>query len=173
MISLVVIQEKVNIAKVYYQTLLEKYRSDLASGDCCDTPIELNRVKWLIMALNIDLRDDYNTDKTQSLFNILNTILGAFNVAFTPNTQVQIPNTTYTVTGKSVLQPISIKYADFVGNTYSNTALFGFNYAVFNQNINRYMDYGTEYTFNPTGGIIIVAGVFNGDQFRIIDIVQT
>ena len=172
MISLSVIQEKVNIAKLYYQTLLEKYRNDLVDG-FCDLPENLSCVKWLILALNMDLRDSYNTDKTQILFNILNQILGSFNVAFTPNSQVQIPNTTYTTTSGSGIPSISITSANFTGNVYSNTGLLGYVFAVFDQNTNRYLNYGTEYTYNSTGGLIIVDGVFGGESYRLIDIIQS
>ena len=173
MVSIVVIQQRVNTAKLYYQTLLDKYRINITSGCSDNIPQDLNLVKWLILALNMDLRDDYNTTKTQSLYDILNSILGAYNTAFTPNSQVIIPNTTYTVNGTSVLPTISITDANFVGNTYSNADLFGFTFAVFDQNVNRYLNYGIEYTYNPTGGIIIVGGIFGGESYRIIDIVRT
>ena len=172
MVSLAVIQDRVNTAKLYYQTLLDKYRLKLVTG-CDEQPDYLLCVKWLILALNADLLNAYNTTKTQTLYNKLNQILGSYNVAFTPNSQVQIPNTTYTTTGGSGIPSIAITDADFVGSTYTNVTLLGYTFAVFDQNTNRYLNYGTEYTYNATGGLIIVGGIFGGESYRLIDIIQS
>lgn len=166
-VSLQNIQEKVNISKNYYQTLLDSYKASLIKG-CDNIPANLNCLKWLIYALNADLRDVINTDKTQSLYVKLVTILGIYNVAFNPNANVVIPNTTYTIaaTGKP---PIFITDADFVGNTYTNTSLVGNNaFAVFNQNGNRYLINGVDFTYNAAGGLIIVAGIFGGESYVLI-----
>jgi hypothetical protein len=172
MVNLAVIQDRVNTAKLFYQTLLIKYKALLVTG-CDDLPDKLLCTKWLILALNSDLLNAYNTTKTQTLYNKLNQILGSYNVSFVPNSQVQIPNTTYVTTGGSVLPTISITSANFVGATYTNAALIGFTFAVFDQNANRFLNYGVEYTYNAAGGIIIVAGIFGGESYKLIDIIQS
>lgn len=168
MVTLQNIQQSLNIGKIYYQVLLEKYKANLVKG-CEDMPEQLNCLKWLITAINPDLRDVVNTDKTQALYAKLVTILGAFNSAFTVDTDVVIPNTTYEIISNTGKPPIYITDADFVGNTYTNTSLVGNNsFAVFDQNLNRYLVNGTEFTYNASGGIIIVNGIYGGESFVLI-----
>lgn len=162
------IQQSVNTGKLYFQTLLDKYKDTLLKG-CDNIPENLNCLKNIIIALNADLRDVVNTDKTQSLYVKLVTILGAYNVAFVPDSRVVIPNTTYEIISTSGIPPIYITDANFVGNTYTNTALVGNNaFAVFDQNLNRYLINGTQFTYNASGGIIIIDGIFGGESFVLI-----
>lgn len=168
MVTLQNIQEKVNIGKVFYQTLLDKYKATLTKG-CDDMPEKLNCLKWLITAINPDLRDVVNTDKTQALYVKLVSILGAFNSAFTVDTDVVIPNTTYEIISNTSKPPIYITDADFVGNTYTNPTLVGNStFAVFDQNVNRFLINGTEFTYNASGGIIIVNGIYGGEAYTLI-----
>lgn len=168
MVTLQNIQDKINIGKIYYQVLLEKYKANLVKG-CEDMPEQLNCLKWLITAINPDLRDVVNTDKTQALYVKLVAILGAFNSDFTVDTDVVIPYTTYQIISNTGKPPIYITDADFVGNTYTNTSLVGNNsFAVFDQNLNRYLVNGTEFTYNASGGIVIVNGIYGGESFVLI-----
>lgn len=168
MVTLQVIQQRLNTGKLYYQTLLDKYKASLIKG-CDDIPANLNCLKWLIYALNADLRDVVNTDKTQALYAKLVGILGAYNQAFTVDPDVVIANTTYEVVTIDSKPPIYITSDDFTGNTYTNTELLGDStFAVFDQNSNRYLIYGTEFTYNASGGIVIIGGIFGGESFVLI-----
>lgn len=168
MITLQNIQEKVNTSKLYYQVLLDKYRSGLLKG-CDDLPENLLCLKWLILALTADILGNFNTDKTQALYVKLVTILGAYNEAFVVDPDVVIPNTTYEVVTVDTRPPILITDADFVGNVYTNTELQGnSSFAVFDQNLNRFLQYGTQFTYNAAGGIIIIDGIYGGEQYMLI-----
>lgn len=167
-VSLQVIQQKVNTSKLYYQVLLERYKADLIKG-CNYVPHKLSCLKNLIWALNADLRDVVNTDKTQALYVKLVTILGAYNEAFVVDTDVVVPNTTYQVITVDAQPPIYITSDDFTDNTYTNTDLVGnTSFAVFDQNTNRYLINGTEFIYNVTGGITIVGGIFGGESYVLI-----
>ena len=167
MITLQNIQEKVNISKNFYQVLLDKYRDGLLKG-CDDLPENLLCLKWLILALTADILGNFNTDKTQALYVKLVTILGAYNEAFVVDPNVVVANTTYEVISTTTRPPIFITDADFVGNVYTNPDLIGLSYAVFDQNLNRYLQNGTQFTYNAGGGIIIIDGIYGGEQYVLI-----
>jgi hypothetical protein len=167
MIALQNIQEKVNTAKLYYQVLLDKYYENLSKG-CNDIPNNLLCIKWLILALTADILANYNTPKTQALYVKLVGILGAYNEAFVVDPNVVIPNTTYQVVAIDSKPPILITSDDFVDNVYTNADLIGLSYAVFDQNLNRFLQNGTQFTYNASGGIIIIDGIYGGEQFMLI-----
>lgn len=166
MISLTTITEKVNTAKLYYQTLIDDYRASFLKG-CENKPKYLDCLRWTISALSADIRDTINTDKTQKVYAKLLDILGGYSEIYVVDPNVIIPNTTFIVEGNG-MSPIFITDADFTGNEYLNPALVGMtNYVVFDQNLNRYLT-SSQFTYIPTGGIEITDGIYGGESFVLI-----
>lgn len=101
MLDLSTILARVNVGRIYLQNLLDTYGTSLNFGVDKKSP-NLDILKLYIIALNYDIVNNINTDKTQAIYVLLDNLLAEFTASYVIDPSVQIPNTELVVNGEGI-----------------------------------------------------------------------